>query len=90
MSAKPVIEYRFESEISLPYTSEKPPMIGLADVERNLAIPSPASALQARLKAQFDIRDIPDRWSPRRSAAFILLSCGSFWAALLSGLIFLL
>lgn len=80
MSAQPKFEYSFESDILLPESQEKPPFVGLADAQIDLSIPSPANALQARLEQAFNDDVVEDRWSPRKSMALVLGSCGTFWA----------
>ncbi|MGR4865419.1 hypothetical protein [Caulobacter sp. LARHSG274] len=51
--------------------------------------PSPAAALQRRLIVEFDRSErISGRWSPRRTAAFIVGFNGVFWVA--AALVFLL
>ena len=39
----------------------------------------PANALQQRLADAYPIED--DKWSPRRTLGFIVLTCGGFWLA---------
>jgi hypothetical protein len=39
---------------------------------------SPARAMQANLARSFAYGE--RRWSPRRTLAFVLLTCGGFWA----------
>jgi len=54
-----------------------------------LESPSPAAALQRRLIAEFDRSGRrAGRWSPRRTAAFIVGFNGAFWVA--AALVFLL
>jgi hypothetical protein len=86
MSAKPAIKYRFENEVSLPSAPPAPPVVGLANQDENLSIPSPVNALQTQIEAQFRSQSRTERWSPRRTTAFVLLTCGTFWAFLIGGL----
>lgn len=43
---------------------------------------SPATQMQAELARAFDASPSPDKWSARRTAAFLVLSCGLFWTGL--------
>jgi hypothetical protein len=51
------------------------------------AAPSPALMLQQALDAEMaGVADIePRKWPPAATAAFILLTCGAFWAAVAMG-----
>lgn len=43
---------------------------------------SPARRLQEQLEwSLLDEAATPDRWSHRRTAAFVIVTCGSFWIA---------
>ena len=53
------------------------------------AIPSPAHALQERLETAFADPVIENRWSPRRTLAFLVFTCGAFWGAVVGGAIHL-
>lgn len=58
-----------------------------ADIEAMSAAASPARALVEELETRWsDTADLAPRWSARRTLAFILLSCGSFWFAVAWGL----
>lgn len=50
-----------------------------------IAFGSPAAGLQQHLAEVFDARP-DDRWSPRRTLAFIITVCGGFWMAVAFGL----
>lgn len=47
------------------------------------ALASPAAQLQEQLYHAFDEAEIGDKWSHRRTAAFVLVTCGGFWASLI-------
>ncbi|MEP3072469.1 hypothetical protein [Maricaulis sp.] len=58
-----------------------------ADIEAMSAAASPARALVEELETRWsDTVGLAPRWSARRTLAFILLSCGSFWFAVAWGL----
>lgn len=69
------IETRASSQVA------PPPIAAPADAEVNLAIPSPAHALQSELETAFRPDQAGKRWSLRRTAALVVLSCGAFWVA---------
>jgi len=45
------------------------------------AVPSPAVALQDQLSVAFAIEE---RWSARRTLAFLLITCGASWALMIA------
>ncbi len=56
------------------------------------AAPSPVLEQQARLHDQWiaDHRGaLPGKWSKRRTVAFVILSCGGFWACVALGVAWL-
>ena len=68
------IEAPYESTISL----------SLAGDDARAAL-SPATALQSRLAAEFDLpTTIVGRWSPRRTAALVIGFNGVFWAVVVA------
>ncbi|WP_375547556.1 hypothetical protein ABWI01_07455 [Oceanicaulis alexandrii] len=60
-----------------------------ADPSAAYAIPSPAHALQERLETAFADPVVENRWSPRRTLAFLVFTCGAFWGAMVGGAIHL-
>jgi len=67
-------------------TEAAAPSVRLADAH-DVASPSPARSQQEALEAlwaheaSLDLE--PQRWSARRTFAFITLTCGGFWAAVI-------
>lgn len=55
----------------------------LADADSFALTPGPAAMLQRELSAALASDDPP--WSQRRTLAFIILTCGGFWAAVAIG-----
>ena len=55
------------------------PTLGLAG-EHTPAAPSPAMHMQDALLQAFATVEAEEKWSPRRTAAFLLVTCGGFWA----------
>jgi len=76
------------ASLDLP-TSEAvpaPPFADVAEASTALAIPSPAHALQQQVHSAFAAPLTQDRWSPRRTIAFLLFTCGAFWGGVIWGL----
>lgn len=51
--------------------------------DQDAAVASPALETQAMLAEVWDAKDgfddVAGKWSPRKTAAFLLLTCGGFW-----------
>jgi len=47
------------------------------------ATASPAAQLQDQLYEAFAQAEAHERWSYRRTAAFLLVTCGGFWASVI-------
>lgn len=66
--------------------SPAPPRLRAADASA-AAKESPALHLQQQLYGAYEGRagDVPaeERWSPRRTAVFLFMSCAGFWAAVI-------
>ena len=80
MGAKPkpqAVETAFE-----PLSPRQPAADPVARVARpgDLAAESPALKLQASLLESLS-EPVLDRWSARRTAAFVVVTCGGFWVA---------
>ena len=56
-----------------------PKPVKLADSD-SAAAPSPAAQLQDQLHNTFDLAISQERWSYRRTAALLMVTCGGFWA----------
>mgnify|MGYP003114537849 FL=1 len=65
------------------------PPFPTADPAAGYAIPSPAHALQERLETAFAEPVVENRWSPRRTLAFLVFTCGAFWGAVVGGAVHL-
>jgi len=63
-----------------------PPFADIAQAGTALAIPSPAHALQHQVHSAFAEPVEDARWSPRRTTAFLLFTCGAFWGGAIWGL----
>ena len=80
MGAKPkTTAAEAATETFLTPASPARPPARLASPE-DAATESPALRLQATLADSFSERSL-DRWSARRTTAFVLVTCGSFWIA---------
>lgn len=68
--------------------TEKP--VRLAGAE-DAAVASPALETQTMLAEIWDAKngfdDLSGKWSPRRTAAFLLLTCGGFWTVVGLGIL---
>jgi hypothetical protein len=64
-----------------PVCAPAPTHARLATTE-DIATASPARALQNEVVASFAEPDIGTRWSPRRTLAFTVGTCGLFWIGL--------
>ncbi len=74
---------RMKIDVNLDATpSEATSAVASADMTAT-PIPSPAMQLQDQLERALAESDFEPRWSARRTLAFILLTCGGFWAALI-------
>ena len=81
MGAKPKLEAAEASDRLLSPQPAQKPRARLAD-EQDAASESPARRLQEQLEwSLLDGAGVPDRWSGRRTAAFVVVTCGSFWIA---------
>ena len=81
MGAKPKPEAAEASDRLLSPQPAPKMRARLAD-ERDPASESPARLLQDQL--QWSLREetpAAERWSQRRTAAFVIVTCGSFWIA---------
>lgn len=68
-----------------PELESRGPMLRLASVDQSAA-PSPVHGLHETLNAAFTSADAAaqdtDRWSMRRTIAFVIVVCGGFWLPL--------
>lgn len=81
MGAKPkTTAAEAATETFLTPASPARPSARLASPE-DAAAESPALRLQATLADSLAEPAAAERWSARRTAAFILITCGSFWVA---------
>ena len=55
-------------------------VLRLAKADGAARRPSPVVALQQRLKSALTEQAGEKKWSRRKTLAFIMLTCGSFWA----------
>jgi len=69
--------------VPLPTAKPMPPLTG--NIDSFVASPSPARALQQQLEMHTAEQALPDiqKWSKRRSLAFIVTSAAALWMALL-------
>jgi hypothetical protein len=76
-----------------PERESRAPMLRLAAVDQPAA-PSPVHGLHETLNAAFTSEEAAaqdsDRWSMRRTIAFVTVVCGGFWLALGAAVYFLL
>ena len=70
---QPAKQYDFETWSP----SEETP-VRLADADTP-ALTSPAAQLQDQLYQAFEEAEADERWSYRRTAAFLIVTCGGFW-----------
>lgn len=81
MGAKPKLEAAEASDRLLSPQPAQKPRARLAD-EQDAASESPARLLQEQLEwSLLDRAPAVDRWSQRRTAAFVIVACGAFWIA---------
>jgi len=69
--------------VSLPAAKPMPPLTG--NIDNVAASPSPARALQFQLERHAAEQPLPDvqKWSSRRSLAFIVTASAALWMALI-------
>ena len=70
-------------ETAVPETHSRPRILAPGETLDN-AKESPAIRLQRRIADAYG--PVEERWSARRTLAFIVLSCGGFWALVWLGL----